>query len=193
MYRITVRYLNRLNATCWLEVIPLAEDRAHTSGAWRMNQTDDLDVLQHGAQAIRRGIRFPLFAVEWLKLTKIEAGGVDPVLCTPGWKGITIRLFGQTAFRRWARGGITEATTRAIEVTRCADFTHFQLQSKSASFLQIRFGARVSRSKMVEMCGDQVSAQCIERVITKRGRDYPQVVVSDGMPDEAVSDDECKV
>lgn len=158
-----------------------------------MNQSEDLDVLQHGAHAIRRGIRFPLFAIEWLKLTRIEEGGAEPVLCTPGWKGITVRLFGQTAFRRWARGSITEAATRAIEVTRSADFTHFRLQSKSASFLQIRFGARVSRSKMVEMCGDQVSAQCIEHVIPKRGRDYPQVVVSDGTPDEAVTDVESKV
>lgn len=143
-----------------------------------MNQTEDLDVLQHGAHATRRGIRFPLFAVEWLKLTMIEEGGADPVLCTPGWNGVTVRLFGQTAYRRWVRGCITEAATRAIEVTRIADFTQFRLQSKSASFLQIRLGARVSRSKMIEMCGDQVSAQCIERVTPKRGRDYPQVVVS---------------
>lgn len=154
-----------------------------------MNQTEDLDVLQHGAHATRRGVRFPLFAVEWLKLTMIEEGGAEPVLCTPGWKGVTVRLFGQTAFRRWTRGSITETATRAIEITRSADFTHFRLQSKSASFLQIRFGARVSRSKMIEMCGDQVSAQCIERVIPKRGRDYPQVVVSDGKPDDAATTD----
>jgi len=148
-----------------------------------MVQTEDLDVLQHGAHATRRGIRFPLFAVEWLKLTMIEEGAAEPVLCTPGWKGVTVRLFGQTALRRWARGSITEAATRAIEITRSADFTNFRLHSKSASFLQIRFGARVSRSKMVEMCGDQVSAQYIERVIPKRGRDYPQVVVSNGDPE----------
>lgn len=158
-----------------------------------MNQTEDLDVLQHGTHATRRGIRFPLFAVEWLKLTMIEEEGAEPVLCTPGWNGLTVRVFGQTALRRWTRGSITETTTRAVEVTRSADFTHFLLQGKSASFLQIRFGARVSRSKMVEMCGDQVSAQCIERVIQKRGRDYPQVVVSDGTPDEAVTDAESKV
>jgi hypothetical protein len=155
-----------------------------------MNQTEDLDVLQHGAHATRRGVRFPLFAVEWLKLTMIEEGGVEPVLCTPGWKGVTVRLFGQTALRRWTLGSITETATRAIEITRSADFTHFRLQSKSASFLQIRVGARVSRSKMIEMCGDQVSAQCIERVIPKRGRDYPQVVVSDGTSDDAATDAE---
>jgi hypothetical protein len=154
-----------------------------------MVQTVDLDVLQHGAYAKRRGIRFPLFAVEWLKLTIIEEGGPKPVLCTPGWKGITVRLFGQSAFRRWTRGSITETTTRAIEITRSNDFTHFRLLSKSASFLQIRLGTRVSRSKMVEMCGDQVSAQIIERVIPKRGRDYPQVVVSGDDPaDDAVTE-----
>lgn len=149
-----------------------------------MAQSEDLDVVQHGAYATRRGIRFPLFGVEWLKLTKIEEGGVEPALCTPGWKGLTIRLFGQTAFRRWSRGSITETATRAIEITRSNDFMSFRLHSQSASFLQIRVGARVSRSKMVEMCGDQVSAQLIERVRPKRGRDYPQVVVSDGEPDE---------
>jgi hypothetical protein len=148
-----------------------------------MVQSEDLDVVQHGAYATRRGIRFPLFAVEWLKLTKIEEGGAEPALCTPGWKGITVRLFGQSSLRRWARGSITEAATRAIEFTRNNDFTSFRLHSQSASFVEIRIGARVSRSKMVEMCGDQVSAQLIERVRPKRGHDYPQVVVSDGEPD----------
>lgn len=151
-----------------------------------MAQTDDLDVLQHGARATRRGLRLPLFAVEWLKLTMIEEGGAEPVLCTPGWKGLTVRLWGKTAYRRWARGSITETATSAIVVTRSTDFTNFRLHSKSASFLQIRFGARVSRSKMVEMCGDQVSAQYIERVTPQRGLDYPQVVV-DGPGEDATA------
>ena len=154
-----------------------------------MTQTESLDVLQYGAHAIRRGIRFPLFAVEWLRLAKMEEGGNEPVLCTPGWKGVTVRLFGQTEYRRWTRSGITEAATRIIEITRCNDFTNLKLQSKSASFLQIRFGARVSRSRMIEMDGDQVSAQMIERVTPKRGHDYPQLVVSNDDPVQDATND----
>lgn len=156
-----------------------------------MTQTDDLDVLQHGAHAKRLGVRFPLFAVEWLKLTMIEKGSGAPVLCTPGWKGLTVRLCGRSTFRRWTQSGITETPTNAIEIVRSTDFTNIQLLSKTASFLQIRMGARVSRSKMVEMCGDQVAAQIIERVMPKRGRDYPQVVVSgEDLDDGAESESE---
>lgn len=150
-----------------------------------MAQTDGLDVLQHGARATRRGLRLPLFAVEWVKFSMIEEGGDEPVLCTPGWKGLTVRLWGKTTYRRWERGSITETATSFIVVTRTTDFTNFRLHSKSASFLQIRIGARVSRSKMVEMCGDQVSAQYIEQVIPKRGRDYSQLIVSNDEPEEA--------
>lgn len=155
-----------------------------------MTQKDDLDVLQHGAHAKRWGVRFPLFAVEWLKLTMVNDGGGVPALCTPGWKGFSVRLFGDTTFRRWTQCGITESPTRVVEITRSNDFTNLRLKSKTASFLQIRVGAKVSRSKMIEMCGDQVSAQLIERVTPKRGRDYPQVVVSGEDQDNGPSEED---
>jgi hypothetical protein len=64
-------------------------------------------------------------------------------------------------------------------VYRSQDFTSYSLQTRRARFLMLRIGRKVNRSKMVEMVGDQVSAQVIEEVVQDTELDYPQVVVSD--------------
>lgn len=144
-----------------------------------MTQPQDLDVLQHGATARRRGFRFQSFGIEMVTfIRKVEP--TETVLCTTGWRGLSLRLSGQVILRQWRSGEIAEGGAPDLMVNRSQDFTSYVLQSQRATFLMLRIGRKVSRSKMVEMVGDQVSAQVIEEVALDRGVDYQQVVISDG-------------
>lgn len=143
-----------------------------------MTEPQDLDVLQHGATATRRGFHFPIFGVEVVSFTRHEDSR-ETVLCTTGWHGIAVRLSGKAILRRWAAGEIVEGPAPGLRVYRSQDFTSYSLQTRRARFLMLRIGRKVNRSKMVEMVGDQVSAQVIEEVVQDTELDYPQVVVSD--------------
>lgn len=148
-----------------------------------MTQPQDLDVLQHGATAKRRGLRFQIFGIEVVTFTR-EEEPTETALCTTGWRGISLRLSGQIMLRRWCSGEIAEVDVPGLMVNRSQDFTSYSLQSQRARFLMLRIGRKESRSKMVEMVGDQVSAQVIEEVVQDNGMDFPQVVVSDGAEGE---------
>jgi hypothetical protein len=148
-----------------------------------MTQPQDLDVLQHGATAKRRGFRFQIFGVEVVTFNRKEEP-TETVLCTTGWRGLSVRLSGQVMLRRWHSGEIAEDAVPDLMVNRSQDFTSYLLQSQRARFLMLRIGRKVSRSRMVEMVGDQVSAQMIEEVAPDRGEDYQQVVISDGAEGE---------
>ncbi|MDZ5605249.1 hypothetical protein SJI00_20970 [Pseudomonas sp. RP23018S] len=144
-----------------------------------MTQHQDLDVLQHGATARRRGFGFQIFGIEVVTFTRKEES-TETVLCTTGWRGISVLISGQAMLTRWHCGEIAEGGVPILMANRSQDFTSYALQSQRVRFLTLRLGRKVSRSRMVEMVGDQVSAQVIEEIALDRGLDYHQVVVSDG-------------
>lgn len=141
-----------------------------------MTITQNLDTFQHGARAIRRGIRFPVFAIELLVLRKVE--GMTPVLCSRGWSGLTLRLWGRATIALLQNGSTVHSSSKRIELSRRHEFNHVGVIGRGVAFLEIRFGRRSNRSRVVEVQGDQVSSVPIEKVARRRLKEYDKVIVS---------------
>lgn len=147
--------------------------------------------IQHGAALHSLGLRCPWFAIEVVQLKRIESDAATAgQLCTSGWSGLRIAVLGKTTSRTFHVDGVLATATQPVSRISSRQFFAVDLQTSSATFLNIRIGRRRSRYKLVEVAGDQVASVTIENIESRRRHDLDQVVISSAEDVETAQESE---